>query len=128
MVAFGRQEEPTEYLYQTNDNLYPDSSCHSFTLGDMLKRKNQSALFIIYNKKNDTHWKHGIVLEKSADYSERTTNYITLLDGRGTYPSASIPDMDTYLLRFMDGKLKKPNFKTVREHIREFEENYNLPL
>jgi hypothetical protein len=128
MVAFGRQEEPTEYLYQTKDNLYPDSSCHSFTLGDMLKRKNQSALFIIYNKKNDTHWKHGIVLEKSADYSERTTNYITLLDGRGTYPSASIPDMDTYLLRFMDGKLKKPNFKTVREHIREFEENYNLPL
>jgi hypothetical protein len=128
MVAFGRKDEPKEYLFQTKDTLYSDKMSFSFTLDDLLKKKNQTALFNIYNKKNDTHWKHGIVLEKSADYSERTTNYITLLDGRGTYPSASIPDMDTYLQRFMDGKLQKPNFKTVREHIRAFEESYDLPF
>ena len=128
MVAFGRQDEPTEYLYQAKDTLYPDSSSHVFTLGDILKRKNQSALFNIYNSKHDAHWIHGIVLEKSADYSDRATNFITLLDGKGTYPSASIPNMDVYLQRFKDGKLKKPNFKTVRKHIRAFEEDLDLPF
>lgn len=128
MVAFGRQDKPDKYIFQAKDTLYSDSSSHAFTLGDMLKRKNQSALFNIYDSKNDAHWIHGIVLEKSADFSNRTTNYITLLDGCGTYPSASIPNMDTYLQRFMDGKLRKPNFKTVREHIRAFEENNDLPF
>jgi hypothetical protein len=94
----------------------------------MLKKKNQSALFNIYDSKHDAHWSHGIVLEKSADYSDRTTNFITLIDGRGTYPSASIPNLEVYVQRFKDGNLSKPNFKTVREHIREFEEKYYLPF
>ena len=73
-------------------------------------------------------WLHGLVLEKSTDYSDHTTHFIDLLDGRGTYPAASVPDMETYTQRFLAGKLKQPNFKTVRDHIREFEDNNGLPF
>lgn len=63
---------------------------------------------------------------KDTMYS--TTNYIMLLDGRGTYPPASTPDMDAYVQRFNAGKLHKPDFKAGRKSIREFEKHNGLPF
>ena len=128
MVAFGRKDEPAEYHYMMKDTMYTEGVSNGFTLSDMLKKKNQTALFNVYDRRNGAHWRHGIVLEKSAEYSDRTTNYIALLDGRGTYPPASTPDMDAYLQRYNDGKLHKPNFMAVRRNIREFEEHNGLPF
>jgi len=128
MLAFGRRDEPAEYHYMMKDTMYTEGVSNGFTLGDVLKKKNQTVLFNIYDRKNGAHWRHGIALEKSADYSDRTTNYITLLDGRGTYPSASTPDMDAYVQRFNAGKLRKPDFKATRESIREFEKHNGLPF
>lgn len=34
----------------------------------------------------------------------------------------TIKDMDDYTHRLASGKMRKPNFKTVRERIREFED------
>ena len=51
---------------------------------------------------------------------------MTLLDGRGTYPSKNVNDMEAYTRRFLDGKLRQPNFKTVRQHIRDFEEENTI--
>ena len=126
MLTFGRKDSPSEYIYEAGDMLYPNSSCHAFTLGDLLKKKNQSALFNICDREHETHWRHGLTLEKSADYSDRTTSYMTLLDGRGTYPSKNVNDMEAYTRRFLDGKLRQPNFKTVRQHIRDFEEENTI--
>jgi hypothetical protein len=126
MLSFGRKDSPSEYIYEAGDMLYPNSSCHAFTLGDLLKKKNQSALFNICDREHETHWRHGLTLEKSADYSDRTTSYMTLLDGRGTYPSKNVNDMEAYTRRFLDGKLRQPNFKTVRQHIRDFEEENTI--
>ena len=126
MLSFGRNDAPSEYIYETGDKLYPNSDCHDFTLGDILKKKNQSVLFNIYDHEHEAHWRHGLTLEKSADYSDRTTSYMTLLDGRGTYPSQTVTDMETYTQRFLVGKLRQPNFKTVRQHIRDFEEENTI--
>lgn len=127
MLAFGRKDTPEQFVYQVRDELYPDSSCHGFTLGDLLKKKNETARFNILNKLSGSFWRHGIVLEKSAEYSDRTNRYINLLDGRGTYPSKSTLDMDAHCQRFIDGKLRKPNFKSIRKNIHEFEKS-NMPF
>lgn len=126
LLAFGRKDAPSEYIYEAGDRLYPNNNCHAFTLGILLKKKNQSALFNIYDREHEAHWQHGLTLEKSADYSDRTTSYMTLLDGRGTYPSKNVADMEAYIQRFLAGKLRQPNFKTVRQHIRDFEEQNTI--
>ena len=123
MLAFGRKDMPDGYAYQVRDELYPNIACNRFTLDDLLKEKNETAEFNILNEQTGTIWRHDIVLEKSSDYSERTDRYFNLISGRGSYPSKSTPDMDAHSQRFIDGKLRKPNFKSIRENIREFEES-----
>ena len=128
MHAFGRVDAPTNYAYQMGDELYPGSHCNNFTLGDLLKKKNQTARLDIWNPTTEVHWQHGLVLEKAAEYSKSATHFIDLLDGRGCYPPASMPDMEAYTQRVMAGKLRQPDFKSAREQIREFEENNGLPF
>ena len=97
------------------------------TVGFMLgKKKGGTATFDI-KKGKKTQWHHIISLEKSGRYTPKSEEHIVLLSGQGSYPTQSIRNMAEYASRYEQGKLKKPNFDTIRKRIHEFEEE-NEPV
>ena len=92
------------------------------TVGFILGKKGASATFDI-KKGKKTQWHHVITLEKSGRYTPKSEEHIVLLSGQGSYPTQSTRNMAEYASRYEQGKLKKPNFDTIRKRLREFEED-----
>lgn len=140
MLSFGWQDVPENYEFKDYNFRYlPDADEHALDkdywemdstdytpVGFMLGKKGTTATFDI-KKGKKTQWHHIITLEKSGRYTPKSEEHIALLSGQGSYPAQSIRSMAEYISRFEQGKLKKPNFDTIRKRIREFEEE-NEPI
>ena len=142
MLSFGRQDVPEQYEFKDGDGSFrylPDADDHALdkdfwamdgtdytTVGFMLAKKGDTATFDI-KKGKKVQWHHVITLEKSGRYGPNSEVHLVLLNGQGCYPSKSIRSMAEYIRRHDEGKLEKPNFDTVRKHVREFEEE-NEPV
>ena len=143
MTAFGRNDEPEQYVFTERDGFRfvsdfddwdiddeeMDEVDEAFfaTISDVLKKKNDFISFGIA-KNRKVVWHHTILLEKSGRYTEKTQEYVLLLDGQGAYPAKSVRTMEQYIKQHQEGKLRRPNFKTVHQHIREFEDFYEPPI
>lgn len=141
MLSFGRQDVPDQYEFKDGYGSFrylPDADDHALdkdywemdstdytTVGFMLAKKGDTATFDI-KKGKKTQWHHVITLEKSGRYGPKSEVHLVLLNGQGCYPSRSIRSMAEYVRRHEEGKLAKPNFDTVRMHIRDFEEESEL--
>ena len=135
MLSFGWQDVPEKYEFKDDNLRYlPDAdeqaldidyremdSTDYTTVGFILGKKGASATFDI-KKGKKTQWHHVITLEKSGRYTPKSEEHIVLLSGQGSYPTQSIRNMAEYASRYEQGKLKKPNFDTIRKRLREFEE------
>ena len=135
MLSFGRQDVPLHYEYSDGDMRFlPDADDHALnsdywemdgtdysTLNLLLSKKGDTATFDIMKGKKAA-WHHVLTLEKSGSYTQKTVNRIELLSGQGTYPGKTTKTMADHTARYNEGKLKKPNFDTVRRNIRDFEE------
>jgi hypothetical protein len=140
MLSFGWQDVPEKYEFKDGDFRYlPDADEHALdkdywemdstdytTVGFMLGKKGATATFDI-KKGKKTQWHHIITLEKSGRYTPKSEEHLVLLSGQGSYPAQSIRSMTEYTSRYEQGKLKKPNFDTIRKRIRVFEEE-NEPI
>jgi len=73
-------------------------------------------------------WSHVITFQKSGKYGPNNEHQIALVDARGTYPLKSMKSMAEYVDRLKEGKIRQPNFSTVRNNIRQFEEDNELPF
>lgn len=69
-----------------------------------------------------------ITFQKSGKYGPNNEHQIALIDARGTYPLKSMKSMAEYVDRLKEGKIRQPNFSTVRNNIRQFEEDNKLPF
>jgi hypothetical protein len=56
------------------------------------------------------------------------TNYLQLEAMEGAYPPKGTKNMADYEKRLQSEKLKRPNFKTIRERIRDYEDKEALPF
>lgn len=135
MLSFGWQDVPEKYEFKDDNLRYlPDAdeqalgidyremdSTDYTTVGFILGKKGASATFDI-KKGKKTQWHHVITLEKSGRYTPKSEEHIVLLSGQGSYPTQSIRSMAEYASRYEQGKLKKPNFDTIRKRLREFEQ------
>lgn len=140
MLSFGRQDVPELYEFGDNDFRYlPNDDEYALekefweiestdynTVGSMLPKKGNTATFDI-KKGKKMLWHHIITLEKSGRYTPNSEVHLVLLNGHGNYPSQSIHSMTEYERRYQEGKLRKPNFNTVRKRIQEFEKE-NEPI
>ena len=133
MLAFGRQDVPEPYEFVEEDGFRYLSDDEEFaldkdywkmddvefsTVGFLLQKKGETVNFNIRKGKKKVVWRHTITLEKSGRYTEKSERRIELLKGEGFYPSKSMKSMDDYMKHFQEGKQKKPNFDSIRQHIR----------
>ena len=137
MLSFGWQIEPENYEFRDDNFRYlPDADEHALdkdywemdstdftTVGFMLAKKGATATFDIMKGKKSL-WHHVITLQKTGRYTPKSQDRIVLLGGQGSYPGQSIRSMAEYIRRHEQGKLKKPNFNTIKKRIHEFEEEF----
>ena len=98
------------------------------TIDEVLNKKNKTIRYNIKKSKKTTLWSHVITFQKSGKYGPNNEHQIALIDARGTYPLKSTKNMAEYVTRLKDGKIRQPNFSTVRKNIRQFEEDNKLPF
>ncbi len=139
MLSFGRQDIPEEYEFSDGDMRYkPDAEDFALdeeywdiddsyftTLNYLLPQKGNTATFNIM-KGDKNIWRHVLTLEKSGRYTEKTENYINLIMGHGSYPAKSIKNMNEYIARYNAGKVRRPNFDTIRKRIQNFEDDHEM--
>lgn len=137
MLSFSRQDMPEHYEYDDGElRFLPDADDHALdedywemdgtdysTLSLLLPKKGDAATFDIKKGKR-TQWHHVITLEKSGRYTEKDSRRIELLSGEGTYPGKTVKSMADHTAAYNAGKLKAPNFDTIRKRIREFEDEH----
>ena len=141
MTAFGRSDVPNDYWFEANNiryTLYPDDyrsddetfeidSTYEVTIGAILSKKGNIAHYNIRDKNGKVKWRHAIVLEKSGQYTYKTQHFLELIDGRGAYPSKNTKDMPDFLSRIKEGKVKEPDFKSIRKKIEKLETETGSP-
>lgn len=108
--------------YALTDDFYEMDSPYYATIDEVLNKKNKILQYII-KKGKKTLWTHTVTLLKSGKYGPNNEHQIALIDGRGTYPPKSTKNMDDYIARLKEGKIRQPNFSTVRKNIRQFEDD-----
>ena len=126
MIAFGRKDCTEHYTFVTKDDSYNDIDAELYTLAEVVKKKGNTASFNIL-KAGKPAWRHAILLERSGTYSDKTTNYIQLIDGHGTYPNRSTRTMADHVKLFEAGKVRLPNFKKIRNNLLEYELDHQQP-
>ena len=112
--------------YALSDEFWEIDSPYYTTIDEVLNKKNKGIRYVV-KKGKKALWSHVITLQKSGKYGPNNEFQIALLDARGTYPLKSMKSMAEYTERMKNGKLRQPNFSTVRKNIREFEED-NKPV
>ena len=112
--------------YTLTDEFLDMDSPYYTTIDEVLNKKSTS---IRYNVKKGKKvlWSHLITFQKSGKYGQNNEHQIALIDARGIYPPKATKSMAEYVERLKEGKIRRPNFSTVRKNIREFEED-NKPL
>ena len=141
MRAFGRSDVPNDYWFETNkvrytpypedyqldDGAFDIDTTYEVTIGTILSKKGSIAHYDILDKNGKVKWRHAIVLERTGGYTEKTQHYLELIDGRGVYPSKNTKDMAEFLSRIKEGKVKMPDFKSIRKKIEKFETETGSP-
>lgn len=143
MLAFGRQNVPEPYEFVEEDGFRFVSDDEEFvldkdywkmddvefnTVGFLLQKKGVTVGFNIRKGKKKVIWRHTITLEKSGRYTEKSERRIELLKGEGSYPAENMRSMDDYVKHFQQDKPKKPNLDGIRQRIRDFESDNELPF
>jgi len=110
----------------TNEYWEMDSPSYT-TIDEVLNKKNTSIRYNI-RKGKKVLWSHFITFQKSGKYGPNNEHQIALIDARGIYPPKATKSMAEYTKRLSEGKIRQPNFSTVRKNIRQFEEDNKLPF
>ena len=133
MIALGHDGLPEDYYYFQDKHGVIYSSIGTYLedydtteiteqtiIGDVLKRKNSSALLVIVGDDN-TEWKISVLLESSSGKRRDDSHLeVKLTSGYGAYPPASCHTYSDYEKRFRQNKLKKPDFKKAQKKINEY--------
>ncbi len=142
MHSFGRSDIPENYEFTDRDKYrytpYLDAyfnkkeytmmyDAYDCTLSEILKKKGDIASFDILKNKRP-YWHHTLVLEKTGRYTQKTVQYINLIDGRGAYPPKSVNNTDKYRKRFAQGNLPQPDFKKIKMELQEYDEINGAPM
>ena len=95
---------------------------------DYLRRKGATAAYDI-KQGGKTLWHHIITVDKwGGHYKEEPEHYLQIEVMEGAYPTKDIKNMADYEKRLKADKLKCPDFRTIRERIRDYEEEEELPF
>jgi hypothetical protein len=113
--------------YALTDDYFEMDSPYYVTIDEVLNKKSKNLQYII-KKGKKTLWSHVITFLKSGKYGPNNEHQIALIDARGTYPTKSTKSMEDYTTRLKEGKIRQPNFSTVRKNIRQFEDDNQLPF
>lgn len=143
MIAFGRKDFPDVYefvdsegcRYASDDEDYVDTDEYfdiedtfDSCLQNILRRKGAAASYDI-KKGGKTLWHHIITVDKwGGHYKEEPEHYLQLEAMEGAYPTKGTKNMADYEKQLQSGKLKCPNFRTIRERIRDYEDEEALPF
>lgn len=133
MIALGHDGLPEDYyyfqdkygvIYSSIGTYLEDYDTTEITeetiVGDVLKRKNSSALLVIVDEDN-TEWEISVLLESSSGKRRDNSHFdVKLTSGYGAYPPASCHTYSDYEKRFRQNKLKKPDFKKAQKKINEY--------
>ena len=114
--------------YALTDEFWEMDTPYYTTIDEVLNKKSKTIRYNIKKSKKTTLWSHVITFQKSGKYGPNNEHQIALIDARGTYPLKSTKSMAEYATRLKDGKIRQPNFNTVRKNIRQFEEDNKLPF
>ena len=109
--------------YALTDEYWDMDSPYYTTIDEVLNKKSKSIRYNV-RKGKKVLWSHLITLQKSGKYGPNNEHQIALIDARGFYPPKTTKSMAEYIERLKDGKIRQPNFSTVRKNIREFEEDH----
>ena len=112
--------------YALTDEYWDMDSPYYTTIDEVLNKKSKSIRYNV-RKGKKTLWSHLITFQKSGKYGPNNEHQIALIDARGIYPPKTTKSMAEYVERLKGGKIRQPNFSTVRKNIRQFEED-NKPL
>ncbi len=112
--------------YALTDEFWEMDTPYYTTIDEVLNKKSKTIRYNIKKSKKTTLWSHVITFQKSGKYGPNNEHQIALIDARGTYPLKSTKSMAEYATRLKDGKIRQPNFNTVRKNIRQFEEDNKL--
>ena len=112
--------------YALTDEYWDMDSPYYTTIDEVLNKKSKSIRYNV-RKGKKTLWSHLITFQKSGKYGPNNEHQIALIDARGIYPPKTTKSMAEYVERLKSGKIRQPNFSTVRKNIRQFEED-NKPL
>ena len=115
-----------EENYALTDEFWDMDSPYYTTIDEVLNKKRTSIRYNV-RKGKKVLWSHLITFQKSGKYDPNNEHQIALIDARGIYPPKTTKSMAEYVERLKEGKIRQPNFSTVRKNIREFEED-NKPL
>ena len=113
--------------YALTDDYFEMDTPYYTTIDEVLNKKSKSLQYII-KKGKKTLWSHVITLLKSGKYGPNNEHQIALIDARGIYPPKSTKNMEDYTTRLKEGKIRQPNFSTVRKNIRQFEDDNRPPF
>ena len=108
--------------YALTDEFWNMDSPYYTTIDEVLKKKSISIRYNV-RKGKKVLWSHLITLQKSGKYGPNNQYQIALIDARGIYPPKTTKSMTEYVERLKEGKIRQPNFSTVRNNIRKFEED-----
>lgn len=122
---FGFEEDEEDYAL--TDEFWEMDTPYYTTIDEVLNKKNKTIRYNVKKSKKTTLWSHVITFQKNGKYGPNNVHQIALIDGRGTYPLKSTKNMAEYVARLKDGKIRQPNFNTVRNNILLFEEDNKNP-
>lgn len=137
-IAFGRKKmndncfSKNSLVYDSESNsdygINPEEQTTEFvTLAELLnKRRDVLPFFLKVNKTQG--WEHHIVLNRIGTYEPDAAYMVRLVDGQGTYPPASCTSKSQYQQLSKQGKLRKPNFDTVRKNLEYYEEDISSEI
>lgn len=114
--------------YALTDEFWDMDTPYYTTIDEVLNKKSKTIRYNIKKSKKTILWSHVITFQKSGKYGPNNEHQIALIDARGTYPLKSMKSMAEYVARLKEGKIRQPNFSTVRNNIRQFEEDNKLPF
>ena len=117
-----------EEEYVLTEEFWDMDTPYYTTIDEVLNKKSKTIRYNIKISKKTILWSHVITFQKSGKYGPNNEHQIALIDARGTYPLKSTKSMTEYIARLKDGKIRQPNFSTVRKNIRQFEDDNKLPF
>ena len=112
--------------YALTDEYWEIDSPYYTTIDEVLNKNSKTIRYNVKRGKK-TLWSHVVTFQKSGKYGPNNEHQIALIDARGTYPPKTTKSLAEYVERLKEGKIRQPNFNTVRKNIRQFEED-NKPL